>query len=161
MRGTRLEPGSRRLAGFGLRVRIDPARPIVDPHHQLRISTRTRTNYLLPDLWKDIKQSGHGINKTVFVECRASYRECGPGAMRPVGETELVARIAQDSRQGGGLSRPPSSRMRACVRPRTCWGQHRDELVLALVGFAQFPIGLARASSQPQPCAARQSGWRA
>jgi L-fuconolactonase len=38
----------------------------------------------------------------VFVECRASYHVDGPEHLKPVGETEFVARIARASREGGG-----------------------------------------------------------
>ena len=78
---------------------IDPARPIVDPHHHLWGGPRGGWAYLLPDLWADTG-SGHNIEKTVFVECRASYREAGPEQLRPVGETEFVAEIAAESRGG-------------------------------------------------------------
>lgn len=60
-----------------------------------------RMPYLLADLWADTG-SGHRVTKTVFIECRASYREDGPAHLRPVGETEFVARIARASREGGG-----------------------------------------------------------
>ena len=71
---------------------IDPARPIVDPHHHLWRDRRGRP-YLLDNLRADT-DSGHNVEKTVFVECRASYRQDGPEHLRPVGETEFVAEIA-------------------------------------------------------------------
>ena len=80
---------------------IDPDRPIIDPHHHLWTDAFGRTPYLLADLWADTG-SGHRIEKTVFIECRASYRTDGPEHLRPVGETEFVARIARASREGGG-----------------------------------------------------------
>lgn len=80
---------------------IDPDRPIIDPHHHLWPSVPGRPRYLLADLWADT-QSGHNIEKTVYIETRASYRDGGPEAMRPIGETEFVARIARASREGGG-----------------------------------------------------------
>ena len=58
-------------------------------------------DYLLEDLWADTG-SGHNIERTVFVECRASYRPDGPEELRPVGETEFVAGIAADSQAGPG-----------------------------------------------------------
>ena len=78
---------------------IDPERPIVDPHHHLW--ERAGMDYLLEDLWADTG-SGHNIERTVFVECRASYRPDGPEELRPVGETEFVAGIAADSQAGPG-----------------------------------------------------------
>jgi len=77
---------------------IDPEQEIVDPHHHLW--RRNSFNYVLDDLWADT-QTGHKIQKTVFIECRANYRDSGPEHLRCVGETEFVAEIAQASQQGG------------------------------------------------------------
>lgn len=82
-------------------VAIDPARRIIDPHHHLWTDAGGRTPYLLANLWADTN-SGHNIEKTVFIECRASYRGDGPDHLKPVGETEFVAAIARASRAGGG-----------------------------------------------------------
>ncbi|KWV43941.1 amidohydrolase [Bradyrhizobium macuxiense] len=101
MSETRPEVGSKAWLALADESPIDPDRPIIDPHHHLWPSTALRPRYLLADLWGDT-QSGHNIEKTVFVETRASYRDNGPEAMRPVGETEFVARIARASREGGG-----------------------------------------------------------
>ena len=70
--------------------------PIVDPHHHLW--RRPELDYLLEDLQNDT-QSGHDIRKTVFVECSASYRDSGPEHLKPVGETEFVAEIAEESKK--------------------------------------------------------------
>ncbi len=51
-------------------------------------------------LWDDTG-SGHKIVKTVFIECRANYRETGPDHLKPVGETEFVADIAAQSAAAG------------------------------------------------------------
>jgi L-fuconolactonase len=77
---------------------IEPERPIIDPHHHLRSgwSAWVIPDYLLQDLWEDT-ESGHRIEKTVFIECGASYRETGPDRFKPVGETEFVADIAMQS----------------------------------------------------------------
>ena len=80
---------------------IDPDRPIIDPHHHLWHAVGGRSAYLLADLWSDTG-SGHDITKTVFVECRASYNADSPEHLRPIGETEFVARVARASRDGGG-----------------------------------------------------------
>ena len=80
---------------------IDPGRPIIDPHHHLWTDEFGRTPYLLGNLWADTG-SGHNIEKTVFVECRAGYRQDGPEHLKPIGETEFVARIACAAREGGG-----------------------------------------------------------
>jgi predicted TIM-barrel fold metal-dependent hydrolase len=78
---------------------VEPERPIVDPHHHLWQRLEIG-DYLLEDLWADTG-SGHRIEKTVFVECRASYRESGPEHLRCLGETEFVAEIARESARGG------------------------------------------------------------
>ena len=78
---------------------IEPARRIVDPHHHLWRRDDIG-NYALDELWADTS-SGHNIEKTVFVECGASYRTTGPEYMRCVGETEFVAEIAAASAKGG------------------------------------------------------------
>ena len=75
---------------------IDPKRPIVDPHHHMWRS-RGLPRYLLEDLWADT-ESGHNVVKTVFIECRSEYRVDGPEHLRPVGETQFMARIARASR---------------------------------------------------------------
>jgi len=81
---------------------LEPERRIVDPHHHLW-DAPDRGSYLLEDLWVDTG-SGHRIEKTVFVECRASYRESGPEHLQPIGETEFVAGIAAASAAGGSGS---------------------------------------------------------
>lgn len=80
---------------------IDPERPIIDPHHHLWHSRGDWDPYLLGQLWADTG-AGHNIQKTVFIECRASYRTEGPEHLRSVGEADFVAGIARASREGGG-----------------------------------------------------------
>ena len=77
---------------------VEPERPIIDPHHHLWDVPLRFGAYTLADLKADTA-SGHNIVKTVFVECRASYRQDGPAHLRPVGETEFVA--AQAARSDG------------------------------------------------------------
>jgi L-fuconolactonase len=67
---------------------IDPARAIVDPHHHLW-TAGVLPPYLLEDLWSDT-ETGHNVEKTVFVECGASYRKEGPEELRSLGEVEFV-----------------------------------------------------------------------
>jgi predicted TIM-barrel fold metal-dependent hydrolase len=76
---------------------IDPARPIIDPHHHLWDGSRPR--YLLDELLQDVG-SGHDIVATVFVECRSMYRATGPANMAPVGEVEFVNGVAAMSASG-------------------------------------------------------------
>jgi L-fuconolactonase len=76
---------------------VDPQRPIIDPHHHLW-RKRFNRDYLLEDLQADTG-SGHTIEKTVFVECRAFYRRDGPEHLRPLGETEVITGIALASQE--------------------------------------------------------------
>ena len=76
---------------------LEPERPIIDPHHHLWIG-RGGGDYLLPQLWGDTG-AGHNIEKTVFIECRACYRDSGAEHLQPVGETEFVAKMVKASRE--------------------------------------------------------------
>ena len=69
---------------------LEPGRPIVDPHHHLMNHYGMR--YGIDDLKADMAD-GHNIVATVYVECRGAYREDGPEALKPVGETEFVERV--------------------------------------------------------------------
>jgi predicted TIM-barrel fold metal-dependent hydrolase len=77
---------------------IDPARPIVDPHHHLW--DRGGQRYLIEEMVDDIG-SGHNIVATVYVDCRSMYRAKGEEAFRPVGEVEFANGIAAMSASGG------------------------------------------------------------
>jgi len=76
---------------------LEPALPIVDPHHHLRETAHGR--YLLPELGDDLA-SGHNICATVFVDSQTMHRTAGPAVLRPVGETDFVLQslAATDSR---------------------------------------------------------------
>ena len=77
---------------------LEPALPIVDPHHHLW--ERPDWLYMLDDLLADTN-SGHNIVATVFVQCRSMHRASGPEAFQPVGETEFVNGVAAMSASGG------------------------------------------------------------
>lgn len=77
---------------------LEPALPIIDPHHHFW-HTPHRGQYFLPDLLTDIS-GGHNIVATVFLECQAMYRQHGPTEMAPVGEVEFVNGIAAMSASG-------------------------------------------------------------
>src|SRR6476646_521395 len=77
---------------------IDPARPIVDPHHHLW--DRGGQRYLIEEIVADIG-SGHNVIATVYVEARSMYRASGPEPLRPVGEVEFVNGVAAMSASGG------------------------------------------------------------
>ena len=80
---------------------VEPERPIIDPHHHLWKQATMWGTYELDDLWADT-QSGHNIEKTVFIDCRSSYRESGPAHLKPIGETEYVAEVAAASAKTAG-----------------------------------------------------------
>jgi len=77
---------------------IDPARPIVDPHHHLW--DRGGQRYLIEEMADDVA-SGHNIVATVYVDCRSMYRAGGPEAFRPAGEVEFANGVAAMSASGG------------------------------------------------------------
>jgi predicted TIM-barrel fold metal-dependent hydrolase len=80
---------------------LEPDLPICDPHHHLWEfrADQPEPRYLLDDILADTN-SGHNIVSTVFIECGAMYKEDGPEALRPVGETEFAAGIAAMSESG-------------------------------------------------------------
>ncbi|MDP6352793.1 MAG: amidohydrolase family protein [Alphaproteobacteria bacterium] len=76
---------------------IDPGLAICDPHHHLWDFPDSR--YLIDEVTADTG-SGHDVVSTVFVECTAMYRQDGPAAMKPIGETEFVQGVAAQSASG-------------------------------------------------------------
>jgi L-fuconolactonase len=76
---------------------LEPQRPLIDPHHHL---WDLQGGYLLDELLADLN-SGHQVVATVFAQCGYAYRRSGPEALRPVGETEFVARVAAQARERG------------------------------------------------------------
>lgn len=70
---------------------IDPALPIIDPHHHLWV--HDGDTYVRPDLRTDLN-SGHADQATVLEECHAMYRADGPEEERSLGETEFVTGVA-------------------------------------------------------------------
>jgi predicted TIM-barrel fold metal-dependent hydrolase len=96
---------------------IDPARPIVDPHHHLW--DRGGLRYMIEEMAADIA-SGHNIIATVYVDCRSMYRAGGPEAFRPVGEVEFANGVAAMAASG------------AYGNTRVCAG---------IVGYADLMLG--------------------
>jgi predicted TIM-barrel fold metal-dependent hydrolase len=80
---------------------LEPDLPICDPHHHLWEfrHDRVEPRYLMDEFQKDLG-SGHKIVSTVFIECRAMYRNFGPEALRFIGETEFVNGVAAMSASG-------------------------------------------------------------
>ena len=72
---------------------IEPDLPIIDPHHHLW-DRDGMSRYLIDDLHGDTS-AGHRVEATVYIECAWGYRIEGPQHLRPVGETETVAEIAE------------------------------------------------------------------
>lgn len=68
---------------------LEPALPIIDPHHHLRDGESGR--YHLPELAADLA-GGHNVRATVFIDSQTMHRASGPAVLRPVGETEFVIR---------------------------------------------------------------------
>ncbi|NIM69818.1 MAG: amidohydrolase family protein [Xanthomonadales bacterium] len=77
--------------GLTVEAALDPELPICDPHHHLWEYPGSR--YLLEEFRADLA-GGHNVASTVFVECLQFYRDSGPEALRPVGETEHVHQLA-------------------------------------------------------------------
>jgi predicted TIM-barrel fold metal-dependent hydrolase len=70
---------------------LEPALPIVDPHHHLFGETTDAQYYRRSDLEGDLA-GGHRIVGTVYVEAYSSgWRTSGPEHLRPVGEVEIIA----------------------------------------------------------------------
>lgn len=82
---------------------VDPDQRIVDPHHHLW-PVGGAMPYGLAELTADTS-SGHAVERTVFVECRAAYRSGDPAYLAPTGETEFVAgeALAGPKRLIGGI----------------------------------------------------------
>jgi len=84
---------------------IEPARPIVDPHHHF---WRRASPYFEDELLQDLR-CGHNLRGTVYVECGSMYRADGDPRFASLGEVEWVNGIA--ARFASGLHGP----LRACA----------------------------------------------
>ena len=94
---------------------LDPALPIVDAHHHFY--DRPGWRYLLDDYTADV-QSGHAIRASVYMQALTRYRESGADALKPVGETEYVAQVTENSapRVAAGIVGHADLRRGAAVR---------------------------------------------
>jgi L-fuconolactonase len=81
---------------------LEPQLPIVDPHHHLW--DHPTNNYMMTELRSDT-ESGHRVERTVFVECGSGYRSDGPESMSFVGETEFVVAADPDGFIAGIVGR--------------------------------------------------------
>ncbi|MBS7791662.1 amidohydrolase family protein [Roseococcus sp. SDR] len=102
---------------------LDPAQPIIDPHHHLWDQPGWR--YLLDELLADLR-SGHDVRATVYVQsARSMLRAEGPPEMRAVGETEFANGVAAMCASGAygavracaGIVAAADLRLGAAVRP--------------------------------------------
>lgn len=76
--------------------------PIIDPHHHLWPGAHVGgEDYLLDQLRADTATT-EGVVATVFMECGVGYRPDGPKHLRPVGEVEFVASVADASDEADG-----------------------------------------------------------
>ena len=74
---------------------IDPAYPVIDPHHHLWPQHPLRGyTYLVDALARDLT-AGHNVLASVFIQCSTMYRQSGPEHLKPIGETEWVNTIAE------------------------------------------------------------------
>lgn len=102
-------------AGSPVEAIIDPALPILDPHHHLwyvppdTLATlleghgesaaalgaiyRKTPRYLFDEMLADAT-SGHNVRGTVYIEVHSMYRRDGPEALRSVGEIEFANGMA-------------------------------------------------------------------
>jgi predicted TIM-barrel fold metal-dependent hydrolase len=79
---------------------LEPALPIVDPHHHLWELRPGVPNFMFAEALADLGGCGHNITQTVFIECGSMYRAEGPREMRFVGEVEFVNGVAAQSASG-------------------------------------------------------------
>ena len=93
---------------------LDPQTPFVDAHHHLW--DRAGHTYLPQQFEADA--TGHQLQASVYVECRSNYREEGPEALKPVGETQYVAALV--------ANKPASPQAALCA---------------GIVGFADLSLG--------------------
>ena len=114
---------------------IDPARPIVDPHHHLW--DRGGQRYLIEEMAADIA-SGHNVIATVYVEARSMYRAKRPGSVAPGRRGRIRQRRRGDERQRRLRSRRDLRRHR---RPRqSLLGEGAREVLEAEIAAGQGPL---------------------
>ena len=76
--------------------------PIIDAHHHLWPGAHVGgDDYLLEQLHGDTA-STEGVVATIFMECGVGYRTDGPDHLKPVGEVEFVASVADASDAADG-----------------------------------------------------------
>jgi L-fuconolactonase len=56
--------------------------------------------YLTQEIVAELRESGHDVRQTIFMQCNAFHRANGPEELRPVGETEFAHGVAAMSASG-------------------------------------------------------------
>jgi predicted TIM-barrel fold metal-dependent hydrolase len=97
--GRILRPDEAWLARLPPEPVLEPGLPIIDAHHHLW--AKPGYPYGVPEFLADVA-TGHDIVASVFIECHSAWRQDGPEALRPVGETEHVAACAARIDAAGG-----------------------------------------------------------
>ncbi|WP_326686174.1 amidohydrolase family protein [Streptomyces sp. NBC_01795] len=115
--GAIYQPDDAWLALTAPEVVQEPELVIVDAHHHL---WERPYPYRPQDFTADLASS-HRVAATVYVECAVGYRTTGPEALRPVGETEHVAKVARDIQAQ----------------------EHAPQVASGIIGFADLGLGEA------------------
>jgi predicted TIM-barrel fold metal-dependent hydrolase len=68
---------------------LEPELPIIDTHMHLW-DHATGYRYFAPEYARDIAESGHQVEASIYAECNSMYRASGPAHLRCVGETEFA-----------------------------------------------------------------------
>lgn len=76
---------------------LEPELPIVDAHHHFY--DRPGWTYLDSEYLADAR-SGHNVVASVYMQALTRYKQEGPAALKPVGETECVNAMAQKQAEG-------------------------------------------------------------
>jgi len=119
---------SNKWSAFEAEAALDPALPIVDPHHHIwgpKFDNALFKPYDIDELCSDVVASGHNIVATVLVDSHAQHHTDGPPALRPVGETVYAEQV---SRQAGERLGGRASGLCAAMAP------HADLCLGAAVG---------------------------
>ncbi|MGE0387248.1 MAG: amidohydrolase [Gammaproteobacteria bacterium] len=84
---------------LGEEAALEPALPIVDPHHHLWETSPRRPGlpYRIGEFERDA--SAHNVVASVYVECGTAYLDSGPAHLRPVGEVQWVDAAARGHAQ--------------------------------------------------------------
>jgi predicted TIM-barrel fold metal-dependent hydrolase len=72
---------------------LEPELLIIDTHMHLWHDA-TGHRYFVEEFARDIKESGHNVEASIYVECNSMYRADGPANLRCVGETEFALGMA-------------------------------------------------------------------